>query len=132
MYLTSLLILFSRTLQDMLTFWCGYYRSRSISLGVQWVTENHHLLRKVPDCEYCGALKFHCCRKGKVNIYVHQLPVEMRCLFESEIDHDAKYFRNNIHYFNSHFSFTSFGATVDQHLATAKGMYIILCLILSV
>lgn len=91
--------------------------------------KKHHLLRKVPNCEYCGALKFpsetdsFCCRKGKVNIYVHELPVEMRRLFESQTDRDAKYFRKNIRYFNSHFSFTSFGATVDQRLATAKGMY---------
>jgi hypothetical protein len=65
--------------------------------------KNHHLLRKVPDCEYCGALKIpsetdgFCCRKGKVNIYVHELPVEMRHLFESQTDHDANCFRNNIH-----------------------------------
>jgi hypothetical protein len=93
--------------------------------------KSHHLLCKVPNCEYCGALKFRsetdgfCCRKGKVNIYVHELPIEMRRLFESQTDSDAKYFRNNIRYFNSHFSFTSFGATVDQRLATTKGMYII-------
>uniref|UniRef100_K3XRA4 ATP-dependent DNA helicase n=1 Tax=Setaria italica TaxID=4555 RepID=K3XRA4_SETIT len=37
-------------------------------------------------------------------------------------DKDALYFRKNIRYFNSHFSFTSFGASVDRHLATAAGM----------
>ena len=30
-------------------------------------------------------------------------------------------FRKNIRYFNSHFAFTSFGASVDNRLATAKG-----------
>jgi hypothetical protein len=79
----------------------------------QWVYKNlpkkHHVLRKVPTCEYCGALRFNsetpgfCCRKGKVHIYVHDLPFEIRHLFESQTDCDANYFRTNICYFNSHF-----------------------------
>jgi hypothetical protein len=106
----------------------------------QWVYKDlptkHHVLWKVPICEYCGALRFSsetpafCCRKGKVHIYVHDLPFGIRHLFESQTDCDAKYFRNNIHYFNSHFSFTSFGATVDERTATAKGIYRIVCIIL--
>jgi hypothetical protein len=102
----------------------------------QWVYKDiprkHHMLRKVPNCEYCGALKFSsetlgfCCRKGKVHIYVHELPFQISRLFDSQTDCDAKYFRNNIHYF----SFTSFSATVDERLATTKGIYRILCFIL--
>jgi hypothetical protein len=80
-------------------------------------------------CEYCGALRFSsetptfCCRKGKVQIYMHDLPFEIRRLFDSQTDCDAKYFINNIRYFNSHFSFTSFGAMVDECTATTKGIY---------
>jgi len=87
----------------------------------------HHVLRKVPNCEYCGALKFpgegdaFCCRKGKVNIFIPDVPDELRRLFTSQKDKDALYFRNNIRYFNSQFSFTSFGATVDRRPATAAG-----------
>ncbi|KAG2562244.1 hypothetical protein PVAP13_8KG265402, partial [Panicum virgatum] len=59
---------------------------------------DHLVLRKVPICEYCGAIRFpsqgpgFCCRQGK-----------------------------NIWYFNSHFSFTSFGATMDHRVANAAG-----------
>jgi hypothetical protein len=94
------------------------------------------VLQKVPIYEYCGALRFSSetpafyCRKGKVHIYVHDLPFEIRGLFDSQTDCDAKYFRNNIHYVNSHFSFTSFGVTVDERTTTAKGIYRFVCIIL--
>jgi len=87
----------------------------------------HFVLRKVPMCEYCGAKRFpgegpgFCCRKGKVNIFSAPIPDELRRLFTSQTDSDARYFRKIIRYFNSHFSFTSFGASVDQRLATAAG-----------
>ena len=85
----------------------------------------HFVLRKVPMCEYCGAKRFlgegpgFCCRKGKVNIFIAPILDELRRLFTSQNDGDTKYFRKNIRYFNSHFSFTSFGASVDKRLATA-------------
>ena len=90
---------------------------------------HHHVLRKVPICEYCGAIRFRSegsgfyCRQGKVNIVNTPIPDEPRRLFTSQTDRDALYFRKNIRYFNSHFSFTSFGATVDQRVATAAGDY---------
>ena len=89
----------------------------------------HLVLRKVLICEYCGAIRFpgegpsFCCRQGKVNIVNTTIPDELRRLFTSQTDRDALYFRQNIRYFNSHFSFTSFGATVDQRGATAAGDY---------
>ena len=91
------------------------------------VPSEHHILRKVSGCEYCGALKFpgglgFCCRQGKVNIFIPEVPMELRRLFTSQTDKDALYFRNNIRYFNAHFSFTSFGASVDRRLATAAGI----------
>ena len=89
----------------------------------------HLVLRKAPICEYCGAIRFpgegpgFCCRQGKVNIVNTPIPDELQCLFTSQTDRDALYFRKNIWYFNSHFSFTSFGATVGQRVATAAGDY---------
>jgi len=89
----------------------------------------HLVLRKVPICEYCGAIRFpsegpgFCCRQGKINIVNTPINVELHRLFTSQKDRDALYFRKNIRYFNSHFSFTSFGATVDQSVATAAGEY---------
>ena len=62
---------------------------------------------------------FCCCRKGKVNIYIPEIPAELHRLFASQTDRDAKYFRKHIRYFNSHFSFTSIGVSIDHNLASA-------------
>ena len=93
---------------------------------------HHHVLRKVPICEYYSAIRFpsegsgFCCRQGKVNIVNTPISDELRRLFTSQTDRDALYFRKNIRYFNSHFSFTSFGATMDHRVATAAGDYLLL------
>jgi hypothetical protein len=49
----------------------------------------------------------------------------LKRLFTSQEDDDAKYFRENIRYFNSHFSFTSLGVTLDRRVSTAArtGVY---------
>lgn len=38
-----------------------------------------------------------------------------------QVQNDAKYFRNHIWYFNSQFSFTNLGVTLDQKVSTAVG-----------
>jgi len=67
-----------------------------------------------------------CSRTGRVNIFIPEVPDELHRLFTSQTDWDAKYFRRNICYFNSHFSFTSMGVSIDRSLATTKctGIYI--------
>ena len=60
-------------------------------------------------------------QKKKVNIYVLEIPSELRRLFASQTDRNAKYFQKYIRYFNSHFSFTSFGVSIDHNLASARG-----------
>ena len=62
-----------------------------------------------------------CCRQGKVYIVSTPIPPDQHRLFTSQSDRDALYFRKNIRYFNSHFSFTNFGANVDHKVATAAG-----------
>ena len=89
--------------------------------------ETHHVLKKVENYFYCRAKRFEgegpafCCRNGWVNIFIPEVPDELRRLFTSQTDKDAKYFRKNICYFNSHFSFTSMGVSIDRSLATTKG-----------
>ena len=70
-----------------------------------------------------------CCRQGKINIVNTSIPDELRRLFTSQIDRDALYFKKNIRYFNSHFSFTSFGATFDHRIATAADEYFFIILL---
>jgi hypothetical protein len=97
----------------------------------QNLPKQHHVLRKIPDCPHCGALRFpfegpaFCCRKGRVELFTPLVPDELKQLFTSQDDEDAKYFRENIRYFNSHFSFTTLGVTLDRQVSTAArtGVY---------
>ena len=90
-----------------------------------------HILRQVPNCSHCHALRFQyetprfCCRKGKVQICIQEVPEELKRLFTSQVDVDAKYFRKNIRYINLHFSFTSLGVTIDRRYSSpaATGHY---------
>jgi hypothetical protein len=60
---------------------------------------------------------------GKVKIVTTPVPDELRRLYASQ-DPDAKYFRDNIRYFNSHFSFTSLGVVLDQRFCNNRsGVY---------
>ena len=83
----------------------------------QNLLDRHHVLKKVPNCQYCGAMRFQyetsgfCCRKGKIKVHIPDVPAELKRLFISQIHADAKYFRKHIRYFNSHFSFTILGVT---------------------
>ena len=89
---------------------------------------DRHILSNVPDCRYCGAKRFQyespgfCCRKGKTHIHIPEVPAELKRLFTSQVHDDAKYFRKHIRYFNSHFSFTSLGVTLDRRVSTTAGM----------
>jgi len=89
--------------------------------------KTHHVLKKAQNCFYCRAKRFEgespafCCRNRLVNIFIPEVQDELCRLFTSQSDMDTKYFRRNIRYFNSHFSFISMGVSIDQSLATAKG-----------
>ncbi|EEE56892.1 hypothetical protein OsJ_06543 [Oryza sativa Japonica Group] len=91
------------------------------------LSKTHHLLKKVPDCKHSHAIRFQfespgfCCREGKINVKIPVVPDELIWLFTSQVHNDAKYFRKHIQYFNSHFSFTSLGETLDQRVSTAAG-----------
>ncbi|RLN09345.1 hypothetical protein C2845_PM11G15710 [Panicum miliaceum] len=89
--------------------------------------KKHHVLKRAKSCEFCHAKRSpgeepaFCCRKGKVNIYIPEIPAQLCRLFASQTDRDAKYFQKLIRYFNSHFSFTSFGVSIDHNLASGRG-----------
>jgi hypothetical protein len=86
-----------------------------------------HKLSRVPDCSYCGAMRFQyetprfCCRKGKVQIHIPEVPVKLKRLFTSQVHDDAKYFRKHIRYINSHFAFASLGVTIDRRYNSLVG-----------
>ena len=103
----------------------------TMSTRIYQLPTKHHVLKPVKDCVHCGAMRFQyegpafCCRKGKVKVCIPEVPQELQRLFSSQVDQDAKYFRQHIRYFNSHFSFTSLGVTLDQRVNTAArtGVY---------
>lgn len=89
----------------------------------------HHVLKPMPNCIHCNAKRFQfekptfCCMGGRVKIVIPHVPAEMRRLYTSQ-DPEAKYFQDNIRYFNSHFSFTSLGVILDQRYCNKRsGVY---------
>ncbi|KAL6640358.1 hypothetical protein ACP70R_022207 [Stipagrostis hirtigluma subsp. patula] len=78
-----------------------------------------HSLKPVVNCEHCKAKRFEyepagfCCRSGKVHLSTPDTPPELMRLWSSA-DSDAKHFRENIRFFNGHFSFTSLYAKLDN------------------
>ena len=83
------------------------------------IPEETHMLKHVPDCGYCTAKKFEyeppgfCCRGGKVELAPLDTPPQLRRLWDSA-DSDARHFRDNIRFFNGHFSFTSLYYCLDS------------------
>ena len=82
-----------------------------------------HKLKSVPNCHHCGAKRFpkeppgFCCRSGKVELNAPVIPSQLMRLWTSS-DADARHFRNNIRFFNSHFSFTSLYCRLDSATAS--------------
>ena len=59
----------------------------------------HLVFKKIPICEYCGAIRLpneglnFCCRQGKVNIVSTPILPDLCRLFTSQTDRDVLYFR---------------------------------------
>ncbi|PWZ31935.1 putative ubiquitin-like-specific protease 1B [Zea mays] len=89
------------------------------------IPEETHMLKTVPNCGYCTAKKFEyetpgfCCRGGKVELAPLETPPQLKRLWDSA-DSDARHFRDNIMFFNGHFSFTSLYCCLDS--MTTNGM----------
>uniref|UniRef100_A0A453CJP8 Helitron helicase-like domain-containing protein n=1 Tax=Aegilops tauschii subsp. strangulata TaxID=200361 RepID=A0A453CJP8_AEGTS len=88
-----------------------------------------HMLAPKPDCKHCGAKRFQyeangfCCRSGKVKLAHLEPPLELKMLYTSS-DPNAVHFRDNIRYFNGHFSFTTLGVSLDNKYTNMKsGVY---------
>ncbi|ONL99141.1 Helicase [Zea mays] len=83
------------------------------------IPKETHLLSTVADCDYCKAKKFQyeppgfCCRNGQINLAAFETPLQLRRLWEFS-DADARHFRDNIRFFNGHFSFTSMYCCLDS------------------
>jgi hypothetical protein len=83
------------------------------------IPNSTHMLKPVEDCKFCGAKKFEhesmgfCCRKGKIKLANPETSPNLMRLWTSE-EPDARHFRDNIRFFNGHFSFTSLYCHLDN------------------
>jgi hypothetical protein len=93
------------------------------------IPDSTHMLKPMADCNHCGAKRFEyepksfCCRGGKIRLTLSEPPPELRRLW-SNPDADAKHFRDNIRFFNGHFSFTTLGVSLDSRYTNMRsGVY---------
>ncbi|ONM24733.1 hypothetical protein ZEAMMB73_Zm00001d006695 [Zea mays] len=93
------------------------------------IPEETYLLNTVADCDYCKAKKFQyeppgfCCRNGQIDLAPFETPSQFRRLWECA-DADARHFRDNIRFFNGHFSFTSLYCCLDNMTTNMdRGIY---------
>ncbi|PWZ37531.1 ATP-dependent DNA helicase PIF1 [Zea mays] len=94
------------------------------------IPEETHMLKTVPNCSYCTTKKFEyetpgfCCRGGKVELAPLETPPQLKRLRDSA-DSDARHFRDNIRFFNGHFSFTSLYCCLDSMTTNVRdsGIY---------
>ncbi|KAL5647921.1 hypothetical protein ACJX0J_042276, partial [Zea mays] len=83
------------------------------------IPEETHSLDIVADCVHCKAKKFQYeppgfyCRNGQIDLAPFETPPQLRRLWECS-DADARHFRDNIRFFNGHFSFTSLYCCLDS------------------
>ena len=81
------------------------------------------MLKPVANCEHCDTKRFEheprgfCCRDEKVELNELNVPNELMRLWSSN-DVDARHFRNNIRFFNGHFSFTSLYCRLNSATAS--------------
>ncbi|KAL4581368.1 hypothetical protein LXL04_017582 [Taraxacum kok-saghyz] len=89
----------------------------------------HRVLAGRTKCNHCKAIKFKsefatfCCMNGKTKLASTHIPPELYHLFTSQ-DEIGHMFRDNIRAYNTNFSFTSMGVTLDNDLTNMKsGVY---------
>ncbi|XP_071905593.1 uncharacterized protein [Coffea arabica] len=87
------------------------------------------VLPDAPDCEHCGAKRFHlepptfCCSGGEISIVAPPMPYDLKRLFIGN-DEESAHFRNNVRTYNNNLGFTSFAAKYDTDLTkNTKGVY---------
>ncbi|KAM0026775.1 hypothetical protein Hdeb2414_s0020g00562021 [Helianthus debilis subsp. tardiflorus] len=88
-----------------------------------------HLLKEQRPCGYCGARRFprefptFCCMSGKTTLASTPVPSELHQLFTSQ-EEIGRIFRENIRAYNTNFSFTSMGVSLDETMANMRdGVY---------
>ena len=87
------------------------------------------VLPRVPDCQHCGAIRFHLeppsffCSGGEISIVAPPMSYDLKRLFIAN-DEESAHFRNIVRTYNNNLGFTSFAAKYDSELTkNTKGVY---------
>ena len=86
---------------------------------------NTHILEQVPDCKHCHAKRFEhetpgfCCQNGQIEL-AEPVPIPELMRLWSSADADSRHFRENIRFFNGHFSFTTLGVSLDDNCTNMR------------
>nr|XP_040249639.2 uncharacterized protein LOC109743262 [Aegilops tauschii subsp. strangulata] len=87
--------------------------------------DHTHILKHAANCDHCEAKKFvseapgFCCRSGQIQLKQPEPVPELMRLWSS-MDADSRHFRENIRFFNGHFSFTTLGVSLDESYTNMK------------
>lgn len=91
--------------------------------------DHTHILKHAANYDHCKAKKFvseapgFCCRSGQIELKQPEPIPELMRLWSS-MDADSRHFRENIRFFNGHFSFTTLGVSLDESYTNMKsGVY---------
>ncbi|XP_027095918.1 uncharacterized protein [Coffea arabica] len=104
-------------------------RRHSKKSKIDEIPKESLLLPDAPDCQYCGAKRFHleppsfCCSQGEISIVAPAMPYALKRLFIGN-DEECEHFRRLPRTYNNNLSFTSFAAKYDVELTrNAMGVY---------
>lgn len=93
------------------------------------IPKEHRILKEQLPCIHCGAKRFNfefpsfCCMSGKTVLAHSPIPPELYNLFTSQSEL-GEMFRKNIRAYNTNFSFTSMGVTLDETMSNmTSGVY---------
>ncbi|XP_027171551.1 uncharacterized protein LOC113771129 [Coffea eugenioides] len=102
---------------------------RSKNSRIDEIPKESLLLPDAPDCQYCGAKRFHleppsfCCSQGEISIVAPPMPYALKRLFIGN-DEESDHFRKLARTYNNNLSFTSFAAKYDPELTrNTRGVY---------
>ncbi|XP_073360641.1 uncharacterized protein [Aegilops tauschii subsp. strangulata] len=93
------------------------------------IPDTTHILKLDANCKHCKAKKIvsetdgFCCRNGQIELKQPEPIPELMRLWSS-MDADSRHFRENIRFFNGHFTFTTLGVSLDENYTNMKsGVY---------
>uniref|UniRef100_A0A453EEM1 Uncharacterized protein n=2 Tax=Aegilops tauschii subsp. strangulata TaxID=200361 RepID=A0A453EEM1_AEGTS len=84
------------------------------------IPDTTHILKLDANCKHCKAKKIvsetdgFCCRNGQIELKQPEPIPELMRLWSS-MDADSRHFRENIRFFNGHFTFTTLGVSLDEN-----------------